>query len=240
MTFTIKPVHLAVLAFVLGVAVTAAVALVLAGGSSDEPSAAAANAGATTAPSATSQPTAVPTAAPTAQPTQPPEPEPQPQPAPQPAAPVQQAPQPAAQPPAPTEAAPAAATGPTEEELEYRRRVQSLLAAHITRLLQYYNTPSMGPLADIQELASIVLNYANAIASVQPVPPRYQQARDRVVSTHLAMRDHMLKIEQITNEAQFIAWLRQFTTLSSSAGAALEDFNLIVGTEIPPIQGLRE
>jgi hypothetical protein len=237
MTFTIKPAHLAVLAFLLGVALTAAVALAVAGGSSEEPSAVAANVTATAVPSATSQPTPAPTAVPAAPPTQPPAQEPQQ--AAQPAAPAPAAnvaPAPVA--PAPTEAPPAP-TGPTEAELEYRRRVQSLLAAHIARLDQYNNTPSMGLFADIQELASIVVNYANAIASVQPVPPRFQLARDRVVDSHLSLYDHMQRAEGLTTEAQVIAWLREFDTRLGQAGAALVDFNLVVGTDFPTIGGLR-
>ncbi len=145
--------------------------------------------------------------------------------------------QPAA-PPAPTQP-PAGPSGPTVEEQAYTRRASQVNLEYVAKLSQYWNTPSLGGLNDLYDLSAIALNHANALNAIQPVPARFRPAHDTLVRNLLAFRDHILTIERVSSQSQFITWVGTYERLADNLNTSLAAWQLAVGVQVISLGGLR-
>jgi hypothetical protein len=238
MTITIKPVHLVVvLAFVLGIGT----ALVVSGSGGDDKTATLPTATPTEERFADIAPTEtpVPPPLPTEEPPPPPPP-PTEEPLPPPTA-VPQLPRegaPSAPPPAPATPVPPPPPpppqGPTLDEQRYRNQATAQLFALITQLRQYH-VPTRGVFNDILDIGGIARNFANQMTAFQPVPARFQRAHTQLQQAMTLFANHCTTVTMIPNAAAVEPWYDRYLVLYDLVGLALEDYQLVVGIQFPPI-----
>jgi hypothetical protein len=144
----------------------------------------------------------------------------------------------AAAPPAPTQPPAAGPTGPTPEEEAYVRRASQVNLEYVAKLRQYWNTPSLGALNDLYELSAIALNHANALNALRPVPDRFRAAHDILVGSLLAFRGHILTIERVSSQSEFLTWIATFERLGDTLDANLVAWQRTVGIPVVSLGGL--
>ncbi len=121
----------------------------------------------------------------------------------------------------------------------YLNRAAATVAQYSSELSQYWATPSLGGANDIYILGSICLNFANAMNGIQPVPPEYQPAHNRLVNALMAMREHTLAFGSITTFQQFSTWLVRFQMLANELDGAITNFMTVTGITVPSLGSLR-
>ncbi len=134
---------------------------------------------------------------------------------------------------------PPSQAGPTEEEQAYTRRASQVNLEYTAKLSQYWNTPSQGGLNDLYDLGAIALNHANAISAIQPVPSRFRGAHDTLIGTLLAFRDHILRINTVGSQSQFLTWLATYERLADTLNVNLVAWQRAVGVQVVSLGGLR-
>src|SRR3990172_3951994 len=95
----------------------------------------------------------------------------------------------------------------TAAESTYISRASAVMGQYVSRLAQYWDTPSYGAYADLLELASIALNHANALNGLEPVPARFRAPHDRLRNSLLGLHDHIVyNLGFVRTLAEFLAW----------------------------------
>lgn len=143
---------------------------------------------------------------------------------------------PAVQAPAPGPAGPSA---PSAEEASYISRCSAAAGAFYARFAQYFGQPSLGARSDIQELATVTLNFANSISTIQPVPGRFQFVHANVIGRALAFYDALRAFEQVNSLAAFTTWLARYERTFDEFDAAFSLWIIATGIQVPSLGGLR-
>lgn len=143
---------------------------------------------------------------------------------------------PAPQPPAPA----ATSVGLTAAESTYISRASAVMGQYVSRLAQYWDTPSYGAYADLLELSSIALNHANALNGLEPVPARFRAPHDRLRNALLSIHDHIVyNLGFVRTLAEFLAWQASLDRRADEVDAALVSYSFQTGIPVPSLGGLR-
>ena len=140
--------------------------------------------------------------------------------------------------PANTPAPPAAVApiGPSEQEVAYRREAQSTVTAFTVRLEQfiaYFDTADFvaNPASAanfLLEFSSQVRTFAYEVSINQPVPPRFRQAHDRMIASATALADHLRTSDSI-KPAEALQWSDRFSVLGDRFLEDLANYINVVG-----------
>lgn len=140
--------------------------------------------------------------------------------------------QPAAPPPPPPP------SGQTEAERQYITRATNAIVYFQARFAQYWGQPSLGALADLVELSSVVRGFANEMNAIRPVPPQYQTVHTNVIQTAVAFSDILLLAQNISTQSQFVAWNAEVERRLDRFDQALTAFMAATGIELPSLRPL--
>jgi hypothetical protein len=105
--------------------------------------------------------------------------------------------------------------------------------------VQYLGTPSYGALSDILELGTVILNFANALDAIEPVPESCRSAHNGLVSSALAVYDTLRVVEFVSTEQQFYSWMALFERNWDAFDVAFSRWLDVTGIQLPSLGGLR-
>jgi hypothetical protein len=126
--------------------------------------------------------------------------------------------------------------GATAEEQNYRTKAQANLTVIASKFEQFNNTPSYGAYQDILTWGIILRQFAQELDRLPTPPPRFKAVHDQLRSAMLRLADKILTLEaNVSTLAIFQKWYNEFLDLAEAAQAALEDYSLVVGVELPPV-----
>jgi hypothetical protein len=130
----------------------------------------------------------------------------------------------------------AAAVNPDEQR--YRDQAAAQLGYLNAQLAQFYNgnAASYGATAALLQLCTIAGNVANAMDSLQPVPPRFKGVHDEMRSSHVAFRNDCVTITSVSTLGQFNTWLIKFDNGIDRMNSAIDDFDRVVGIQLASLR----
>jgi len=142
-------------------------------------------------------------------------------------------------------AGPAASVAPSSNSAEataaeelYRDRAAANLLVISVKIEQYFNTLGYTPpVSKFLEFGALLRMFAAELDRLPTPPPRFEQVHYQLRSSLLALADHILTVVDVKSEKQGTAWLDTYFELGDAFGAALEDYGLVVGIDLPEIFG---
>jgi hypothetical protein len=139
--------------------------------------------------------------------------------------------------PPPPPAAPAGGASQQEAEATYRNKAAAQLTYFGAQLEQWLGSKNgLSGNAAILQAYSITGNFISALDSLQPVPPRFQGVHNELRASLAAFRVEINAAMSITTLAQLQAWSQRTEPIANRADRAIENFNAVVGTNIPRIR----
>jgi hypothetical protein len=126
---------------------------------------------------------------------------------------------------------PLAAEIPCSEESTYVSRASAAAAYFEVQAYQWLFTPSLGEENDILAFAAILLNFANSIDAIEPVPTGCAQVHDDLVASTRALYETVSSAFDVTTTAQFFAWLAAFERQTDEFFVAYEAWVLTAGLD---------
>jgi hypothetical protein len=252
MTITLKPIHLAIVAaFLAGILIAVGIVFAFDGASKSQPEApTAANIDEPPTPSPTAEPTETPAPTATTEPT------PEPTAAPE----IRSCEEIKADPtyrspeerdffqanclgdnePAPvSNNSPPATTSnsaqATAAEKLYRDRANATLIVAASSIQVYATTPSLGAYNDLLTLGTLMRKFAQELDRLPPTPPRFVQVHNALKASLLAIADYILEFQNLHTDNEFYAWLDEYLARFDTFIAALDDYSLVVGVDLPEI-----
>lgn len=138
--------------------------------------------------------------------------------------------------PAPSPAPSGSSASATAEEANYRTKAEATLVVMGSKIGQWFDTlGNNAPDAKFLEFGTVLRGFAQELDRLPPPPPRFSQVHVQLKTQLLAMADHIITIQSVTTEKQADAWFKKYFDIAIAMDAALQDYALVIGVQLPPI-----